>query len=790
MEYDQVQLNRQVLRIPLATQLTNREQLFTKDAFLLNCLIETTANGKVVVRKRPGLNTSSILAYASGFATGQGMTYYAERFYAIANNTLYRLGAAQNSYSTASAWSNLGPGSFGNLGSMTYVVFRGQILLIGGITGLGEYSNSIWSSSDGINWTQIVVGCPWGERYAAQAVVFNEQLYLIGGFEPGNNPTNDVWTSEDGSNWTQLTASAPWSARAQHRVVVFNNTLVLMGGNNGAGTHNNEVWTSLDGIEWTQRPAPTWAARSNFGVYVYNSRLYVVGGNDAGAGFNNSYYTTDGLAWTLATAAAFATARFSFGYTVYDNKLWAAGGIAVGPVYKTEVYSSTDGATWTLVTAAPGFTGRGLAACVTFQTPSSVSSIRAQSLWLIGGENGGGKVSDVYYATINAIGSTSFALTTTAPSAEPMQFTEVSPSAFLVFKNTYNAWALWGNSIISLTDKDYPARTVPGIVYLNQRVFVMTPTGVIHGSDLAYPLSFNPFNYVEAEYEPDKGKALAKYLNYVLALGERTLQFFFDNGQFNGNNLSPQQNMVQRIGCVNGYTVANINNTVMFLGRGEQGGMGFYIIDNGKAIKISTEEVDRFVGQAATFVNSVDYPVFSAAFQSGGHHFYLCTVPLDNVTLVYDMSESKWHLWNYNNLVSMPFSGYATDGIYPYFQYSSGGLVYLMVPTTYGDAGVSITCQGVTDPVDFDTYLAKFQRNVTVIGERSATSLPSTVNLSWTDDDYLSYSTPVAISLNQGKPWTWRGGRFYKRAYKWTHTSSTAPLRLSALEIQVDFGNT
>lgn len=789
MEYDQAQLNRQVLRIPLATQVTNRDQLFSKDAQLLNCFTETTANGQVLVRKRPGLSASSILAYPSGFATGQGMAYYAERFYAIAGNTLYRLGAAQTSYSTATTWSNLGPGSFGNLGSMSYVVFRGQILLIGGITGLAEYSNGIWASNDGLNWAQIVVGCPWGQRYTSQVVVANEKLYLFGGFEPGNNPTNDVWVSDDGSNWSQLTASAPWSARAQHRVVWFNNTFVLMGGNDGAGTHNNEVWTSVDGVEWTQRPDGAWADRSNFGVYVYNNRLYVVGGNDAGAGFNNSYYTSDGLAWTLATAAAFATARFSFGYAVYDNKLWAVGGIAVGPVYKTEVYSSTDGATWTLVTAAPGFTGRGLCACVTFQTPSSVSSIRAQSLWLIGGDTGGGKVSDVYYATINAVGSTSFPLTTTAPSAEPMQFTEVSPSAFFFFKNTYNAWALWGNSVVRMSDTDYPARTVPGVVYLNQRVFVMTPEGVLQGSDLAYPLGFNPFNYVEAEYEPDKGKAIAKYLNYIVAFGERTVQFFYDNGSFTGNSISPQQNMVQRVGCVNGYTVANINNTLIFLGRGEQGGMGFYILEGGKATKISTEEIDRFVGQAASFVASVDYPVFSAAFQSAGHHFYLCTCPLDNITLAYDMSEGRWHLWNYNNIVSMPFSGYATDGIYPYFQYSSGNTVYIALPTTYGDAGVPITCQGVTDPVDFDTYLAKFLRSVTVVGDRNLAASTSLVNLSWTDDDYLTYSTPVAINLNQGKPWTWRCGRFYKRAFKWTHSNSSTPLRLKALELQVDFGN-
>lgn len=788
MEYDQAQLNRQVLRIPLYTPMTNRDYTLSKDGWLLNCFKETTKAGKVLVRKRPGLATVPSLNYSSGFATGQGMTYYGERFYAIANNTLYRLGASQQSYTSGTTWSNLGPGAFGGLTSPAGVVFKGRIFLIGGLNGLGSYSNGIWSSQDGVGWAQVVPTCPWDERSDMQVVVFNEQLFAMSGGN-GGAAFNDVYVSDDGINWSQLTATAPWSARRFGRAIVFNNHIIMMGGADAAAVYNNEVWSSADGVEWQQLPTPPWAARGNFACFVYNSKLYVVGGNDAGAAFNNCYSTPDGLTWTLETAAAFATARFRMGFTVYDNKMWVLGGRNAAGTYYADVYSSTNGSTWTLVTAAPGFTARSSMATVTFPTPLSVSSIQAMSMWTLCGTSGGTGNSDIYYATINATGSTSFSLTTTAPTAEPMQFSHVSPTAYLVFKNTYNAWVLWGNSAVQITDKDYPSRTVPGVVYLNQRIYVLDPEGIIYGSSLADPLSFSAFNFTEAEYEPDAGVAIAKYLNYVVAFGTKTIQFFYDTGAFLGSPLTPQLNMVQRIGCANGYTVVNAQNTLIFAGIGETGGIGFYTLDNGKATKISTTEIDRLINSSFTFTAAGSAPPFAASFSSAGHYFYICTFPADNLTLAFDMTEQEWSVWQYNALVTMPFSGYATDGKYPYFQYSSGGIVYQCLSTAYGDAGIAITCQGITDPVDFGTYLAKFERNVTFIGDRPPTGTTSNVLLYKTDDDYQTYIGPTTISLNQQKPWGWRGGRFFKRAYKWVHSSATAPLRLEALEVQVDFGN-
>ncbi len=56
---------------------------------------------------------------------------------------------------------------------------------------------TVWSSSDGLNWSQVTNAAPWGGRYALQVVPFNNQMWLMGGYAPHTYPcVNDVWFSQ------------------------------------------------------------------------------------------------------------------------------------------------------------------------------------------------------------------------------------------------------------------------------------------------------------------------------------------------------------------------------------------------------------------------------------------------------------------------------------------------------------------------------------------------------------------------------------------------------------------
>ena len=783
MGYDQVQQNRQVIRLQLAQPLTNRSYAFSKDGYLQNCFIEKSATGKVFVRKRPGYSYTT--SGGTAYGTGQGIYYYGDRFYAVQDNTLYRCGGLQYSYSNANSWTNrtTTANSFGPLSGATSAVFKGKLWLFGGVTGLGTYSGSVWSSGDGATWAQVIPLAPWGGRTGISVVVFQEQIFVMGGGDAGA-AFNDVWVSDNGIDWQILTETAPWSVRRGAGLVVFNNSIMLMGGHDPAGpTYNNEVWSSVDGITWKQLPSAGWASRAYFGAYSINGRIYIVGGTDAAGPYNDCYYTNDGLSWTSATAAVFASARSMFGYCIYDDKMWAIGGKNNVGTYLNNVYYSSDGITWNNVPLIGSFTARVSCTAASFICSPTVNSLQPLSIWVLGGvDSGSGVLDTALHADINAQGSTSFALTTSASTLEPMQFATVSPTSYLVFKNNYDAWTLWGNTVSKISDKNFPKKTVPGIVYLDRRIFVMDPNGIIYGSDINDPTSFQSFNYIEAEYEPDAGIALGKYLNYIVAFGSRTMQFFYDAGTYPGSPLAVQMNMTQKVGCVNGYTLVSMDGTLVWVGGSEEAGRGIFYFENGRPIKISTPEIDRLLDQE-TFI----LPPFACGFGITGHRLYLLTLRSLNLTLVFDFVEKQWHRWSKANGDVMPFKGYATNGEYSVVQEEVGANLYKLNESYYSDYGTAIVCSGVTDPVDFDSYIAKFQRNVTIVGDRNGGN--NTITVQWSDDDYGSWSTGVSIELNQTKPWTWRGGRFSRRAYKWTCSNSTLPMRLEALEVQVDFGN-
>ena len=128
----------------------------------------------------------------------------------------------------------------------TSLVFKDKIWIIGGNLD-GTASNEVWNSADGITWTKVKANNDKGflpARAIHASVVFDNKLWVIGG-SSNNKMLNDVWSSSDGVNWTQE-QSAPWSARRSHTAVVFDNKIWVIGGRDRNKKSNNEVWAFGD----------------------------------------------------------------------------------------------------------------------------------------------------------------------------------------------------------------------------------------------------------------------------------------------------------------------------------------------------------------------------------------------------------------------------------------------------------------------------------------------------------------------------------------------------------------
>ena len=275
-----------------------------------------------------------------------------------------------------------------------------KLWLIGGSEGTN--TDDVWSSSDGIVWAKQTANAAFSARRFHQAVTFNngsgEKLWLIGGDD--GTKTNDVWSSSDGIDWTQQTASAAFSERKNHQVISFNDgsgeKLWLIGGNDGKKT--NDVWSSSDGINWQQQITnAAFSARENHQVISFNdgsgNKLWLVGGDD-GKNTNDVWSSSDGINWTQQTANAAFSARKNYQVASFNDgsgdKLWLIGGF--NGTFKNDVWSSTDGINWQQQTANAAFSARKNHQVVSFNDGSG------DKLWLIGGSDGAFK-NDVWSST-------------------------------------------------------------------------------------------------------------------------------------------------------------------------------------------------------------------------------------------------------------------------------------------------------------------------------------------------------------------------------------------------------
>lgn len=168
------------------------------------------------------------------------------------------------------------------------VEFRGRMWLLGGTENyyFGDrksLKNDVWSSADGRTWTLATANAGWAPRAYHQAVVHDGKIWVFGGgnYVPEYQGFNDVWSSPDGIHWTQVTAAAPWPARLWFSAVTYRGQMWVLGGwSRVPETNWGDVWYSANGRDWTRLTANViWKERHEHSAYVLGDRIWVAGGH-------------------------------------------------------------------------------------------------------------------------------------------------------------------------------------------------------------------------------------------------------------------------------------------------------------------------------------------------------------------------------------------------------------------------------------------------------------------------------------------------------------------------------
>jgi hypothetical protein len=775
------------LRIPISGPRNERSVDFNaKDTFRINVLDELY-EGKVYTVKRPGLS----LSHSFGAGNGQGMTYYNGHFYVVIDDNLMTETSVGTTTSSGTNWTNAGNAPWAVRSVSGVVVLNNTMFMLGGVNNnLGVSYNDVWSTQDGINWSQVASSSPWGVRNGFSSAVLNGRMYVIGGTNSATGTKyNDVWSSADGATWTNdvTLAASTFSARSEMGTIAANNGIYIFGGRDSTNTSLADIWFTSNGSSWQQVQinGVSWSARSHMSVFYYQNTFFLAGGLASGVAKNDVWSSPNGATWTQLTASAFASARYIMGYNVYNNKMYVIGGFDNAGSALSDVYSSTDGVTWTLVTSSGQFGPKGFAYTVVYRTPASVNSSRYATLWFLGGISTGPATyyNSVYYANLDQAAGTSFSISPSV-AGQPFQFNSFVEGTVLLVKNQSGLWVWNGGTLIRVTDPNYPTTTVPGIVVMGGFAYVMDPTGLIYNCALDDPFTWPPLNTIGADYEDDAGVAIIKYQNQIVAFGAYTTQFFYDAGNPTGSPLSPYLQSSLMLGCASANTLTQVGDNICWVSQTKQLGRQVMVMNGLQPVAISTSFIDKQVSAADLMdINAIHMFV-------EGHSCYLLTIR-DSIgtskTYVYDFSTKQWFFWQRTSVSYFKFAGYASS-LLPKGYYMLGatdGNLYQVSTSYLDDNGTPFQVQIQTDKFDAGNNRKKFWGQLEVIGDMNS----GTPIIEFNDVDYTSgeWSNPRTVDLSTQRPVLYRNGASRRRAIRYTQQDSN-PLRLEAFEITFEQG--
>jgi len=277
------------------------------------------------------------------------------------------------------------------------VEFNNRLYLIGGEgSRFGYvddfYRDDVWSTADGITWTETTPDAPWSGRWDHSAFVFNGRLWIVSGaVYPSYVGGDDAWSSADGRNWVQETSGGPFSTGAM--AAVMNGRIWVVGGTTSSDSLSASVYSSADGRTWrTETTTAPYPGRLGAAFHALNGRLYLIAGwtgwdRATGADFraNDVWSSADGINWVEEVHEAPFNPRYGQGTTVHDGRIWVVAGdfrdeqTQGGDYdinYTNEVWSTSNGSTWQEHSPHAGFYA---------SAPDAISA--NGRMWIVGGND-------------------------------------------------------------------------------------------------------------------------------------------------------------------------------------------------------------------------------------------------------------------------------------------------------------------------------------------------------------------------------------------------------------------
>ena len=421
-------------------------------------------------------------------------------------------------------------------------------------------------------------------------------------------------------------------------------------------------------------------------------------------------------------------------------------------------------------------------------TPATGNTGTAIHVW--SGQGSGDKVISAFGATNSTIYDSTTSLGTTTGVVNFISDVLVGTTANLLMTTRSNSAYFYptGGALTSISDVDFPGNvageTITGnFANLNGYAYIMTISGRIYNSDLNSLSAWTASSYLSAQMSPDAGLGVIRYKDQIMAFGKESIEFFQDVGNPTGSPLKSTSQGYINIGCISQYTYSTFDDTVVWLGSSAESGIGLYMLNGFQPVKKSTPWVDAILATT----NSAN--LYLNCIKLVGKSFVVITSTSDNRTYIYSIEDDMWHEWSSTSILWQHMSGIATGTkyIYAVTEQTTSGKVFIINPSSmvFQDDSINFTVTIQTNKLDGGTSRRKFLSKLRLVGDiqSSATS----VGVAWTDDDYVTNSTPRNVDLANADAYLSACGSFKRRAFILTYSGANA-LRLEAIELELGQG--
>lgn len=385
---------------------------------------------------------------------------------------------------------------------------------------------------------------------------------------------------------------------------------------------------------------------------------------------------------------------------------------------------------------------------------------------------------------------------------------------YLILLDGISGWTIDATTfaVVQITDVDFPTPHCVQAAYLDGYLFVAkSGTDDIYNSNLNDPLTWTTGDFLSAEMYPDNIVSLRRQNNYIVAIGVQSMEYFYDSGVTPGTPLARNSAAAHTIGCPAPNTIVASEEQIIFIGQTGVGGKSIWIMNGFQPTQIGIEAVNRAVDNENQDISLA----LAFCVRSSGHRFYVLTLLNRQITWVYDFDTKMWHQWTNSAAPTGGIStnpptefvcGYACDYVSgaPLMQHTSNGRIYQFTGTSSDELTPStytpMVCWATSGKYDFGTANRKFMSRFSIICDipsnvyvTPAPPIP-TCTVSWTDDDYKTWSTPQTLSINDSNSYITQLGSFRRRAFRIvytvppTATTLQGPLFLEGFEVDINMG--